>query len=370
MQALRAVCDTRALKNSKHLQAAAPHVVPKEEPSEGFRSVVSIELLNRLDRITDLREVEPYENLYEFLKTTKLPTAGNKAVSPLFSGTLVFVKFTFNTPDGAIAVSDADIRTAMEYANLAVVPISRYASQYGPNSLSVSRNVVRFTVSLNGDSYNNQTLESWVNGVVAQNQLGANSCVVVLNPRSVTNTDAPANFVNRTGVFGYHEKANVPFAFVNLFGPNITVQDPQDNYATALSHEIAEMTVDPEANLSNPEVCDACGPNCQTAFRDFFDGTGNYIETTQAFPPVFAWSFFLNAIVKPNFATQCPPRPPACVYAPPSKQAVPQEIKTKGIKTLKRGKVRTSRRSSKKERRARSGPEGARRSKRSKSSRR
>jgi hypothetical protein len=110
----------------------------------------------------------------------------------------------------------------------------------------------------------------------------------------------------------------VPYCFVNVFGQNLTVQDQQDLYAWQLSHEIAEMTVDPGANQSNPEVCDACGPNCPPDWRDFFGGPANaYFQTTNAFPPGFAFNFFINAIVRPDSATQCPAPQSACFYAPP-----------------------------------------------------
>jgi hypothetical protein len=101
------------------------------------------------------------------------------------------------------------------------------------------------------------------------------------------------------------------------------------------------MTVDPEANNSNPEVCDPCGPNCQTVWLDYFGGAGNaYIQTSQSLPPGFAYTFFINAIAQPSAVSQCPPTSSAsCAYAPPKRF---KEIKDKdkdkdkeGIKEFK-----------------------------------
>ena len=128
------------------------------------------------------------------------------------------------------------------------------------------------------------------------------------------NTDADPT----QGVGGYHGLASVPYCFVNAMGSGFTISDPQNLYALALSHEIAEMVVDPRANLANPEVCDPCGPNCQTAWIDYFDAQGAYLGTSQRSPPSFAYGFFINGIVRPDEATACPAPGAACNYPPPS----------------------------------------------------
>lgn len=33
-------CVTRAIKNARHLQSVAPHLMPKEEPPDGFGSIL------------------------------------------------------------------------------------------------------------------------------------------------------------------------------------------------------------------------------------------------------------------------------------------------------------------------------------------
>ena len=57
------------------------------------------------------------------------------------------------------------MQTAVNYATLAVVPIQRYASQYGPNSVDVSPNVTPFPANLNGNSFTETEFEGWVDEV-------------------------------------------------------------------------------------------------------------------------------------------------------------------------------------------------------------
>ena len=327
------ICVTRAIKNAKFLQATAPHILPADEPDGGFASLVP---LDHLSRLASLREEEVEDaQLKEFIRATSVPTAGVLPAGPLFGGSLVFARITFNTPGGAVAISAADVAVAVQYATLAVVPISAYASQYGTNSLSVDPTVLTMSVDLGGTQYNDQTLRGWVNTLAAQPGLPPNPCIVVLSPQGVTNTDGDIN----QGILGYHHKANVPYCFCNVFGQNLTVDDQANVYAVQLSHEIAEMTVDPDANNSNPEVCDPCGPNCQTVWLDYFGGAGNaYIQTTQSLPPGFAYTFFINAIVQPSAVSQCPPTSSAsCAYAPPKrfKEHKDKDLIKEGIKEFK-----------------------------------
>jgi len=123
----------------------------------------------------------------------------------------------------------------------------------------------------------------------------------ILNPQGLINTDGDPS----QGIGGYHGNANVPYCFVNLFGTNLTIDDANNDYAMALSHEIAEMTVDPLANLVNPEVCDPCGPNCQTVFIDYFDTGGNTSDLAGVSARI-CLQLLVNGIVKPAAATQCP----------------------------------------------------------------
>ncbi len=307
------LCATRAIKNARHLQRIAPHVLPRDEPATGFTSRVPADLLNRLHLPLRESELARVPGLADALRRAPVPKRQVAPSEPLFNGTLVFAQIAFRGSQGVVSVNAKDLATAMAFAKLAGSPISQYADQYGPNAVTVAPAPVSFAVSVPAGRYNDQTLQGWVNAIVSQNRLPSNTCVVILNPQGVVNTDADAS----QGVGGYHNLANVPYAFVNVLGTNLTVKDEANVYALALSHEIAEMVVDPRADLGNPEVADPCGPNCQPVWIDYFNGGGGYVQTLQAFPPAFDYAFFINAIVRPSAATQCPAPGAACNYAPP-----------------------------------------------------
>jgi hypothetical protein len=307
------LCVTRAIKNARHLQANAPQLIPKTEPPEGFGIRVPRELLAKLHAPVNKVELDRVPGLSAALAKSPIPRPRNAASAPLFSGTLMFASIEFVTKGGTVAIGPGDLATAMDFARVAVVPISKYAAQYGPNQIAVGDSAVPFTASVADGTYNDQTVQRWVNSIVKASALPTSACVVILNPQGVVNTDADPS----QGVGGYHGEANVPYCFVNLMGTGLTIKDEANIYALALSHEIAEMDVDPRADLGNPEICDGCGPNCQQVWIDYFDNAGGYIQTLQAFPPPFDYAFFINAMVKPASASACPAPGSACNYAPP-----------------------------------------------------
>lgn len=307
------LCGTRLIKNARHLQRTAPHLLPREEPAPGFGSRVPIPLLRRLHNPVPRAELDRVPGLAEALRQSPVPRRQAAVSEPLFSGTLVFVQVAFRTSRGFISVTSQDLATAMAFARLACPPISAYASQYGLNQVGVAADVIAFAASAPNGTYNDQTLQGWVNQIVDSNRLSANTCVVILNPVGVLNTDAEAS----QGVGGYHNLAKVPYAFVNVMGSHLTVKDEAGLYALALSHEIVEMVVDPRADLVNPEVADPCSGNCQRQFLDYFDAAGAYIQSSETFPPPFSYAFFINAVAKPSAVTECPAPQDSCAYAPP-----------------------------------------------------
>ena len=309
------ICVTRALKNARHIQSVAPQVIPANEPAGGFASLIPMEVLSRFHQMKD-GDLARFPQLQGIQRPRLSAAARNTAADPLFSGTLFFVQVTFNLTGQSISISSADMATMVQYATLAAPPISAYATQYGGNSLTVAQNVLQFTANVPTGSYNDQTLQGWVNTILTNNGLAAgSSCIVIPNPQGVTNTDGNIN----QGILGYHGLANSAYCFINVFGQNLTINDQANVYALQLSHEIAEMTVDPRVDGKNPEVCDACGPNCQATWLDFFVAPNNaYSQTTQNFPPGFAYVFFINGIVQPNSSSQCPAPQTACDYAPPN----------------------------------------------------
>jgi hypothetical protein len=236
--------------------------------------------------------------------------------------------FNFNQPN-QLPFSDvaADIQTAVTYATLAVGPIQRYAWQYGPNSVQVSPTILSFTASLQGNTFTDNDVQGWVDSIVQNNNL-TNACVVILHdtatPNSPTNTDGTGT------TSGYHSSTgnDHPYCYCRVFGQNLTVADKNQQYAGVLSHEVAEMVVDPRTNFHNPEVCDACFGNCSNFQFDLFDSNSTFIGGTKNPTTVSTpFTFFINSIIRPNAydpKTECAVAgsdlTAVCVYPPPGVQ--------------------------------------------------
>jgi hypothetical protein len=318
-------CATRMLKNAKYIRNAAPNIIPSREPLDGFKSLVSLDILRRFDRMSDAELVNSPELLA--VRRTLQPRP-EQAVQPRlfgdppFKGVLHIVKLIFFTEanGGTISIDDSDMATVLEYVTLAVTPISAYCSQYGSNHLEVSHDILQFGLSVTSALYNDDAVQSMVNSILGQNHLdGDSSCIVLLNPQGMINTDAdPAD-----GVGGYHDKANAPYCFVNVLGTGLTIDDRQDLYADSLSHEIAEMTCDPDDSIFNHEVCDGCAGNCKNSWRNFFASPSlsltnplSYLQSSRTFPAT-PFTYFIASVTAKQHAGDCPAPANACAYGPP-----------------------------------------------------
>jgi hypothetical protein len=322
---MKRFCATRTLKNAKAIRKAASHIIPAKEPLEGFKSLVPLNILRRFHRMSEA-ELAKFPELLKVQQGLHSPPV--KPSRPAlfgdspFKGTLHFVRLTFfiEANNSTISVSRSDVAIAVKYATLAINPISAYASQYGSNRLEVSPDILEFGIAVTGGFFNDDAVQNMVNSILDQNHLDSDSsCIVMLNPQGMINTDAdPAD-----GVGGYHDKAHSPYCFVNLSGTGLTVQDKQDFYADALSHEIAEMTCDPDVSIFNDEVCDGCAGNCKNPWRNFFVDpspslANSYLGSANApFPPPFPFTYFIASIATREHADDCPAPDGACAYGPP-----------------------------------------------------
>ena len=305
-------CFTRALKNARYLRMMAPDLFAKETSAQGFGSGIPIDLLKRLHRIPpDSLELKEHPAVAAFLARNRLPLPGRNARDTLFSGTIFFVQVTFQTNSGNIVTSTSDMKTIVQYAQHAIVPISDYAALYGPNTVSVSPNVITYTASVPNASYQDSDVKGWVNDIAKKNQLPANSCVFIVSPSGLTAPEVGGND-------GYHNIANIPYVVGGVFATNLTLGDAADVYAMVVSHEIAEMIVDPNVDGHNPEVCDPCDINCSNLTRVYFDVSNNFLGINQASPPGgFNFSYYICAVVDPNGASNCPASSGDCQYWPP-----------------------------------------------------
>lgn len=236
---------------------------------------------------------------------------------PLFQGRVHLVDATFVDGVTRTSVGPADLAVLRGYLVRAVPMIERYCSQYGPVGLALHPVSLPLQAPISGGLYSDRDLQGWVNELADAPGVDPADAVLLVNPPGLTNTDARES--GGVGVLGYHGVARLPYAFVNALGTGFAPGDPTDLYAEAVSHELAELAVDPRADDRNPEVCDGCGTNCQgsAAFRAFFDAQGSYLGSSTAFPPAFPYAYFLSAIARPLSAGDCPAPSSACAYPPP-----------------------------------------------------
>jgi len=260
----------------------------------------------------------------------------------LFNGSIHFVRVSF----GGVQLSDSDISAVVQYAMMSAGVTRTYCMQYGATTLNVDNNVYPF--SWPSSTYNDSDLQNWTTSLAQKYNWPTQDAVVFLNPPGATNTDAPTS----SGILGYHNATGIhrPYIFINVEGNNLTVDDRQDVYATALSHEVAEMLVDPLADLSNPEVCDPCAGNCGVDNRNYFNAQGGYLggggAPGQGSPAT--WAYYTDGVVTPFAISACPAPAEACRYdpnmppeippAPPGPEGCIQQIKN-GVANLENGNI-------------------------------
>lgn len=255
------------------------------------------------------------------------------ANAQVFRGTIHFVQVNF----GGVRLSDQDQAAAMQYAILAAPVLQTYTMQYGSVNLNIDSRVYQFTWP--SPTYSDSDLQSMVATICKQYNFPIQDAVAFLSPPGATNTDAP----NSSGILGYHNATSTyqAYLFVNIMGTGLTVDDKADAYAVALSHEIAEMAVDPLADLSNPEVCDSCAGNCSVDYRNYFDV--NRLWLGGGGPPgqgsPATWSFYTDGVATPYAVKSCPAPAQACIYDPNSPPQPPPPAPGPGgcIEKVKQG---------------------------------
>jgi hypothetical protein len=240
-------------------------------------------------------------------------------MSTLFSGTIHFVHVTFATPGQNFSVSSADMQTMLAYAQHAIVPIQEWTPQYGPSAVTISPTILEFTANMSSTAFADSDLQGWVNTIVSNNGFDPSSTAIVVPcPQQISESSGGIGANS-----GYHFIANVPYAVWGMGGTGITLADNADVYAMVVSHELAEMIVDPQANDSNPETGDPCCENCLGTdfYRAYFDSFNDYLGTNQQSPPGgFNFAYYTAVVVKPEgggfFNGDCHATVSDCDYAP------------------------------------------------------
>src|ERR1019366_3960944 len=325
------MCATRAMKVLKYLQRTVPETVPRSSV-EALEELPS-SVLTSLNAGPDWDMVTKDAQLKQWLAANPIPALRTKPSGPLFKGTLVFVQLIFQEPNQPPAsVSLADVQTAVSYAALAAQPIQRYAWQYGQNSVEVWPNVIPLNASVSGTAFNTAQFEGWVEQAanIVRNEKVENPCIVILHNRDLPNTP---QFTGNRNSFHSITGNGTPYCYCLCFGENLNVADNNHTingvatekvYAHLLSHEVAEMVVDPLGNDSNPEVCDGCAGNCNQNLFSLFDANGVFLGGTTDTASATGFAFFINPIVSANAALDSnycvvplSDTPAACIYPPP-----------------------------------------------------
>jgi hypothetical protein len=197
-------CGTRSYKNAEHIRQIAAHLIPKES-GKGLTSIISADHLASLHTMSNPKDVIENKELADLLTNNMPPLPSASITGALFNGTLHFVQLTFNTPNGTFFVNDQDMQTAINYAKLVVIPISKYASQYGQNSVGVSSNLIKYSVTLNSNEFKEIQLKEWVVDIVNKNHLqtDGSDCIVFMidrrGPKNLDNHDPPGKITT-----GFH----------------------------------------------------------------------------------------------------------------------------------------------------------------------
>jgi hypothetical protein len=306
------LCATRAQKNLRWIMHNVPQALKGTEPAGGWGSVIPVSVLAHLHQSIPRSYDGPLD--LARLEQIRFPAINAALSEPVFSGTVHFVQINFavQPSNNIVAVPMADLQTAVNYATKAGPILAKYTSQYGATSIPISPSILTYNVTLTGTSYSDTNVQNWVNAIKNAHALPGGDCVAILNPAGVTNTNADLS----QGVLGYHGKSDIPYVFANVQGTGLTLDDAKNVYAAALSHETAEMAVDPAADDVNPEVCDPCAGNCNNLWLAFFDASSNYLGSKQTLPPGFSYDFFTSTVVKPSSATSCPAPQADCAYSP------------------------------------------------------
>jgi hypothetical protein len=319
------------VKVLKYLHRMAPKTVPRS--SLDALEKLPPGLLAGLGTAADWGKVTEDAQLKSWLADNPIPSADAKVSGPLFQGTLVFAQVSFAAPDLAPSgISAADTQTAIDYAALAVLPIQRYASQYGPNSVDVWPVAIPYTARVQGGMFSGAEFEGWVDDVAQfmRSQQVADPCIVIMHNRSLPNSPS---FTGQRNSFHLSTGNGTPYCYCLVFGENLSIADNNHTvdgqanekiYAHLLSHEVAEMVVDPRGDDSNPEVCDACAGNCNVNLFTLFDQNGVFMGGTADTASASGFAFFINPIVRADVAlnsnfcvAQGGDVQSACIYPPP-----------------------------------------------------
>ncbi len=87
------------------------------------------DLLAKIMNSPHTDEVKAHPELTQFLGENRFPTVGSLPAGSLLSGTIYLVQVIFRTPNSNVSNNNNDMRTIVNNATGAIIPISKYASK-------------------------------------------------------------------------------------------------------------------------------------------------------------------------------------------------------------------------------------------------
>jgi hypothetical protein len=325
---VKAKCSSTARRVYQFVRAAVPEGFPAEAlkeldqlPAESWRAFAHGENARILVR-------NPL--LANLLEGITLPRVATTASTPLFNGTIIFVQVVFDTASKTgLMISNDNILSMALYVRSAMVPIQQYASQYGICSANVQVTFVTIQKTIVGPVFPDSDIGEWADKIVADYGF-KNACLVFPFDISDTSRPNPQSLVTPVNGFidgGYHTRtgSGTTYCVVAVSGSTVQMLDVDGYYAEFLSHELAEMMVNPTGGFGNPEVCDGCSDgNCSNGRRIGFGRQNEYLG--DATSQLFGKYYYIAGIAKfgsidPDSDNNCalPTLEPVgvCVYPPP-----------------------------------------------------
>ena len=325
---MKAQCASTALKVYRFVRAAVPQTFPPEAlkeldqlPAQSWRAFAER---------ANPRQLVRHPELARLLESIALPRVATAASGPLFDGTIILVQVVFDTATTTgLKIPDTDMIALMLYTRSALVPIQRYASQYGFCSARVQATFVTFPMQIYGTVFPDSDIGDWADQII--NCYGfTNACLVFPFDVSDGSRPNPSLLVTPEGgtiTGGYHQvsSAGSPYCVCALTGTPVQMLDLNNYFADTLSHELTEMIVNPASDFRNPEVCDACADgNCNNRRRIGFGRENEYLgDATNSLSGVY---YYISGIAKYGTIDQAsdmncalPTLDPlgVCVYPPP-----------------------------------------------------
>ncbi|HEV2449125.1 MAG TPA: hypothetical protein VGU43_01795 [Thermoplasmata archaeon] len=281
------------------MQRTTPDLLPTPEPVEGYRSI-----LEGSDPSTRFL-------LRDLFAPSRAPPLRSELAGPPFAGGVRLVVPAFVTRKGVYQVDERDVDVLQEYLRRALVPLYRYVGGAAGQAPKLEDEVERPSSRLLSNRFSDAMLRGWSESL--GQRVPTTTALVVVAPPNVVHSDCDPS----EGATAYHSVARHPYVYLPLTGTHLTVADGEGRFALALSHALAELLGDPNAEFTTPELCDGGPtPRAQT-MANYFSTNGSYLGSGPAANPPTDVGFVVQGVPRSPLTPGRRSFGPALGYAPP-----------------------------------------------------